>query len=76
MLRQAGLPEGLLGPIVAETAAKAAAADDPAAVQTGHAVRGDRATQERHLALLAGDPLLETIYRTITQSIWETSKKI
>ncbi|WP_290526755.1 Rossmann-like and DUF2520 domain-containing protein [Alistipes sp.] len=76
MLRQAGLPEGLLGPIVAETAAKAAAADDPAAVQTGPAVRGDRATQERHLALLAGDPLLETIYRTITQSIWETSKKI
>ncbi|HAW64929.1 MAG TPA: DUF2520 domain-containing protein, partial [Alistipes sp.] len=45
-------------------------------VQTGPAVRGDRATQERHLALLAGDPLLETIYRTITQSIWETSKKI
>ena len=59
-----------------EPAAKAAAGDDRRAGQTGPAVRGDRATQERHLALLAGDPLLETIYRTITQSIWETSKKI
>lgn len=76
ILTDAGLPLDLLGPIVAETAAKALASGNPAAVQTGPAVRGDRATQERHLALLAGNPLTETIYRTISQSIWEISKKI
>lgn len=75
MLARAGLPFDLLRPIISETAAKAAASDDPAAVQTGPAVRGDLPTQRRHLALLAEDPLPENIYRTITQSIWEISKK-
>ena len=55
---------------------KALAAARPAAVQTGPAVRGDLPTQERHLRLLADDALLSDIYRLITQSIWETSRKI
>lgn len=76
LLDGAGLPPDLLRPIIAETAAKALAAGNPAGVQTGPAVRGDRAVVERHLALLAGDPLVEAIYRTITQSIWETSRRI
>ena len=59
-----------------ETTAKALAAARPAAVQTGPAVRGDLPTQERHLRLLADDALLSDIYRLITQSIWETSRKI
>ncbi len=75
ILAEAGLPADLLHPIIAETAAKAAAANDPADVQTGPAVRGDLPTEERHLAMLAHDPLRETIYRTISQSIWEISKK-
>lgn len=75
ILADAGLPPSLLHPIMAETTDKAIASGDPASVQTGPAVRGDFATQERHLAMLAGDPLLETIYRTISQSIWEISKK-
>ncbi|HCH42541.1 MAG TPA: DUF2520 domain-containing protein, partial [Alistipes obesi] len=54
---------------------KALAAARPAAVQTGPAVRGDLPTQERHLRLLADDALLSDIYRLITQSIWETSRK-
>ncbi len=64
------------GPIIRETAAKAAAASgDPASVQTGPAVRGDRATQERHCELLADDPELTTIYKLISEQIWRISKK-
>jgi len=76
VLRRAGVSSDLLRPIIAETAAKALAAERPAAVQTGPAVRGDRPTQERHLRLLAGDERLSALYRLITQSIWETSRKI
>lgn len=76
VLRRAGLPAGVLAALIEETAAKAVAAADPAAVQTGPAVRGDRATQERHCALLAEQPLERSIYELVSQSIWETSKKI
>lgn len=75
ILADAGLPFDLLGPIIDETASKALASGNPASVQTGPAVRGDQATQECHQALLTGDPLIETIYQTISQSIWEISKK-
>ncbi len=75
LLRDAGLDFGVLKPLIAETTAKALAAASPAAVQTGPAVRGDRPTQERHVALL-GDERLQDIYRSISQSIWETSRKI
>ena len=76
VLRRAGVWADLLRPLIAETTAKALAAARPAAVQTGPAVRGDLPTQERHLRLLADDALLSDIYRLITQSIWETSRKI
>jgi predicted short-subunit dehydrogenase-like oxidoreductase (DUF2520 family) len=70
----AGLDFGLLKPLIAETTAKALDAASPAAVQTGPAVRGDLATQERHAAML-DDELLRTIYTTISQHIWETSRR-
>ena len=76
VLRRAGASADLLRPLVAETAAKALAAARPSDVQTGPAVRHDLPTQERHLRLLAGDERLSEIYRLISQSIWETSKKI
>lgn len=76
VLRRADLPYDVLKPLLLETAAKAADAADPAAVQTGPAVRGDRATQERHLGLLAEEPLARTLYELISKNIWETSKKI
>lgn len=76
VLAEAGLPFDVLRPIIAETAAKALAAASPREVQTGPAVRNDRTTQESHLALIGDRELLETIYRTISQSIWETSRKI
>ena len=44
LLEKEGLDFGILGPLVLETAAKAVATDNPAAVQTGPAVRGDTVT--------------------------------
>ena len=76
VLRREGLPYEVLKPLIEETAAKAAAAADPADVQTGPTVRGDCASQERHLKLLEGLPLEKAIYELTSQSIWETSKKI
>jgi predicted short-subunit dehydrogenase-like oxidoreductase (DUF2520 family) len=66
----------ILKPLIAETAAKAIATSDPASVQTGPAVRGDVAVTERHVAMLADDKRKQQIYKLITESIWETSKKI
>lgn len=74
--RGAGLEFDDLKPLIAETAAKALAASSPAEVQTGPAVRHDRATIERHLAMLAGDEHLHDLYESISQSIWEISRKI
>ena len=75
LLTRAGLDFEVLKPLIAETAAKALDATKPAAGQTGPAVRGDLATQECHAAML-DDELLRTIYSAISQSIWETSRKI
>lgn len=76
VLRSTGLPFETLGPLIAETAAKAIDSGDPAHVQTGPAVRGDCTTLERHLAALKNDdPRLRELYETLSKEIWETSKK-
>lgn len=76
ILHEAGLPYEVLKPLIEETANKAIDADHPALVQTGPAKRGDKATQEGHLALLADNEHMQRIYELISQQIWETSKKI
>ena len=76
LLREADLPYEVLKSLIHETASKAIDATHPALVQTGPAKRGDRATQEGHLALLNDKPELKAIYELISQQIWETSKKI
>ena len=76
IVRGAGLDFDVLKPLIAETAAKACDARSPLDVQTGPAVRNDFATKARHGDLLAFDLRLKNIYSTISQSIWETSKKI
>ena len=55
---------------------KALDAASPADVQTGPAVRNDTGTRARHCALLDDDLQLKNIYSIISNSIWETSKKI
>ena len=71
-----GLDFEVLKPLIRETAMKALDVDNPALVQTGPAVRGDRAVCERHLEMLQDDEIKQQIYKYITESIWETSKKI
>ncbi len=66
----------MLKPLIAETASKAIATNDPRVVQTGPAVRGDMEVTERHMVMLEDDECKQQIYKLITQSIWETSKKI
>ncbi len=75
VMNGAGLDFELLKPLIAETTAKALAAASPAMVQTGPAVRNDRPTLQRHREQL-DDELLQTIYLSISRSIWETSRKI
>ncbi len=76
IVEREGLSFDILKPLIAETAAKAIAVDDPESVQTGPAVRGDGVVTAAHEAMLADDELKQRIYKYITESIWETSKKI
>lgn len=73
---QEGLDFEVLKPLIAETAAKALAGDDPREAQTGPAKRGDRGVIEKHMAMLNEDSTKQKIYNDITESIWETSKRI
>ena len=72
----AGLDFEVLKPLIRETADKALASIDPRSVQTGPAVRGDVAVTERHIKMLESEECKQQIYKQITESIWETSKKI
>lgn len=76
VVADADLEFDVLRPLILETAHKALDAGDPRAVQTGPAVRGDRGVVERHLEMLDHDRLKSEIYKLITESIWETSKRI
>lgn len=81
ILKDHGLSFDMLKPLIAETAAKALSAGDPASVQTGPALRGDTETMRRHLELLrSGNDrktygTYEEIYKILSENIWETSKK-
>ncbi len=72
-VRQAGLPVEVLDALILETARKAVDVHDPARVQTGPAVRGDRPSQLRHLELLQGEH--KQLYELLSKLIWETSRK-
>lgn len=76
IVAEAGLDFEVLKPLVRETADKALDTSTPCAAQTGPAQRNDAVTLRRHAGMLAGEPLTEKIYETISQSIWETSRKI
>jgi predicted short-subunit dehydrogenase-like oxidoreductase (DUF2520 family) len=76
IIEREGLSFDILRPLIAETASKAIASGDPRSVQTGPAIRGDKEVCQRHLSLLESDELKQQIYKSITDSIWETSKRI
>ena len=78
LLNSLGIPFSILEPLVAETVRKAFAASDPALVQTGPAVRNDTRTISKHLTILEdlSEERYSEIYKLLSNSIWETSKKI
>jgi YihY family inner membrane protein len=71
-----GLDFDVLKPLIIETAQKAVASGDPRTVQTGPASRGDMSVCDRHVDMLREDEIKQQIYKHLTESIWETSKKI
>ena len=70
LLREANLPKELLQPLIQETIEKAAQ-QDPFAVQTGPAVRGDGNVLQAHLQMLRQHPRYQAIYSQLSQSIRE-----
>ncbi len=69
------LPFDVLRELILETARKASEAEHPRMVQTGPAVRGDKAVAERHMAMF-DDEAQKQIYKLLNDYIWQTSKKI
>lgn len=63
-----GLDFSLLWPLIRETSSRLETLS-PAKSQTGPAVRNDRPTIEKHLALLQHHPRLKKIYELFTESI-------
>ena len=61
----------LLRPLILETALKVQHAN-PAAVQTGPAVRGDEKTMQRHMGLLNNHPVWQDIYESMSKNIKNT----
>jgi predicted short-subunit dehydrogenase-like oxidoreductase (DUF2520 family) len=66
--RKEGVEFSLLLPLIRETADRLSL-HAPVDVQTGPAIRGDRGTIAKHLALLSGYPDLEEAYRWFTARI-------
>jgi predicted short-subunit dehydrogenase-like oxidoreductase (DUF2520 family) len=71
ILQSRGLSFDLLRPLILEAATKVQSGL-PFDVQTGPAVRNDQLTMERHLNTLQGNPELQNIYETISDSIKKT----
>jgi predicted short-subunit dehydrogenase-like oxidoreductase (DUF2520 family) len=76
LIREAGQDFDLLRPLIKETALKAIQAPSPRDVQTGPAVRGDYRTKNKHTDLLYSRSEYKNLYVSISENIWETSKKI
>lgn len=70
------IPFTALTPLIEETIRKATASGEPYSVQTGPAVRGDKATMSQHLDMLRNYPELRELYSILSESIQITSKNI
>ncbi|MDX1942300.1 MAG: F420-dependent NADP oxidoreductase [Saprospiraceae bacterium] len=68
ILEKENLPFDLLRPLIRETAEKIQE-HSPAGMQTGPAVRGDKATIKRHLLYLEKFPEYRSLYDSLTKSI-------
>lgn len=74
-LAEKKLPFDVLCALIEETARKAVEAEHPRKVQTGPAVRGDKAVAERHIAMLEGEELQQQLYKLLDNYIFTTREK-
>lgn len=75
LLEEQGLDYELLKPLIAETLSKIEM-NDPVSVQTGPAIREDKATIQAHLELLKHKPDLSELYTKLSQSIVNLHKRL
>lgn len=68
LLEKGEIPFEVLLPLIDETAAKVHMLT-PKEAQTGPAVRGDQAVMKRHIAALADTPILQGLYKQISNLI-------
>jgi len=71
ILAQAAIPRTILFNLIRETIEKLEV-QDAASAQTGPAIRGDQATIEKHLQLLAANPAARAVYQLISEQIAQT----
>ncbi|MFI3331063.1 MAG: DUF2520 domain-containing protein [Rikenellaceae bacterium] len=76
LLKGQNLDFGLIKPLIEETTRKALSSDSPLTTQTGPAIRNDYQTKAVHCEMLTEQAELKTMYINLSNSIWETSKKI
>lgn len=75
VLQREGLDFSVVSPLVEECMRKAVESKNPASMQTGPALRGDKEVINGHLQLI-DDERQRVIYEQISDYIWETSKRI
>ncbi len=76
LMANSNMPFDFLKPLIEETTRKALAAKSPVHTQTGPAIRNDFQTKAVHCDMLSQQAELKTMYINLSNSIWETSKKI
>ncbi len=76
LMNSEGLSFDLLKPLIAETTRTALGADSPTNTQTGPAIRNEYQTKAVHCEMLSEQADLKTMYINLSNSIWETSKKM
>lgn len=74
LLEEKGLDYELLKPLIEETLSKIEM-NDPVSVQTGPAIREDKATIQAHLELLKHNTALSELYTKLSQSIVNLHKR-
>jgi predicted short-subunit dehydrogenase-like oxidoreductase (DUF2520 family) len=71
LLQNVGLSYASLKPLVRETFERTLMVENPGNIQTGPAIRGDQRIVARHMEALASQPLMQQIYRLLSESIRE-----
>ena len=69
IVQKSGFDFSVLSQLILETVRKAIVSGNPECIQTGPAVRGDRAVMRKHMDLLADQPDLQAIYALLSENI-------